>query len=61
MLDNSPVRQILKYSTFAITIILICSLYQVPEEMKCMLSIVLPTLYLFYDFYVPTYTIELVN
>lgn len=59
MLDNNCVRQIFKYGTFTILVFLICSLYQVSKETKYMLSIILPTLYLFYDFYVPTYVIKL--
>lgn len=58
-MNNKNCKQIIKYLIFSIITFFILDISNIQMEIKIGLTVVLGTLQLFFDYYVPTYSINL--
>jgi len=59
MTCNKNVRQLFKYITLVIIMLIVLEFYEIPTEKAIYIAIIFGTIHLFYDYYAPTYIVEI--
>jgi hypothetical protein len=61
MKDNKNIRQLFKYVTLLLSLMSVLYFYQIPCEQSVCITIILGTIHLFFDYYAPTYVVNLIE
>lgn len=59
MKDNKNVRQLFKYVTLIIVLMLVMQFYEIPFTKAIPIVAIFGTIFLFYDYYAPTYIVNI--
>jgi len=59
MKDIKNVRQVFKYMTLLIILLLVLQFYEIASDKSIPIIIIFGTIFLFYDYYAPTYIINI--
>ena len=61
MKDNKNIRQLFKYLTLIIVVLAVLYLYEISIEKSLCITMIFGTIFLFYDYYAPTYIVNIVK
>jgi len=61
MKENKNIRQLFKYLTLIMLLMSVLYFYEIPCEKSICIVAIFGTAYLFYDYYAPTYVVNLIE